>query len=330
MLLIEKGVTGIAAFCILLGAFFLVQGTDLPEPRAVRKADQPTAATVNSVTMSRARTDGAVFGFPDTKQVPRGGGPLDDAVILIDETLVEQGAPRAQFVQRSPVDKCRSTLDATRELAAIVTLRLSSPCHPEADFVIWHADMAFSLRTDDTGAATVRTPALAVDAIFVATYRNIEEAHTSLKVPDVTRFDRVALHWRGRHNVQLHALEDGATFGDPGHIWSASTQNTTRAHQGERGFMMRLGTTQADLPYLTEIYTFPFGSNNRTDDVSLRVGVAITADNCGRELDLVGLQTNAGQATLAERLKIELLPCDQVGQSVMREGLFDNLILASG
>ncbi len=329
MRVMERVVTGVAALCLGAGLIYFLQGSQKTEPHAVRKAGQQPTATVTAAVTTRGNPSASVFGFPDSPHLPQPAATSVLAVAEVDDRLRETRPPQMRFVQDMPTDGCTTQLTADRELAAIIALSLSSPCHPYADFVIWHAQMGFSVQTDENGYAAVRAPALTTEAVFIVTLDNLEEARINVDVPDVRRYNRIAVNWRGGDSVHLHALENGATFGDPGHIWSAATQNAERALQGERGFMMRLGTSDARTPYLTEIYTLPFGFNSLSSDVSLMVGVAITAENCGRELDLTGIQTNAGRTVVTEEIQIGPLPCEQIGQSVMRDGLFDDLVVAS-
>lgn len=329
MSLIRNGVTAAATAFIVLGLGYLVQSDgSAGEPRAVRKANQPPASsTVNSVMMTKNASGVAVFGMPNAVRSPRAHGANVEALATVDARLTEVKAPRPNFVVGSPLDGCKTDLDVALQLAAMVQLSIASPCHPTADFVVWHERMAFSGRTDANGDAVVVTPALEEDAAFVVTFDNIEEARASVNVPDVSLYDRAVLQWRGKDNLQLHALEFGATVGDPGHIWSAATQSAELAQQGERGFMMRLGTSDVAIPYWAEVYTFPSGLLNRDGHIALQVGAVVTASNCGREVDAVGIQTNSGRLLISQELEIEMPPCNASEPSVMHANLFRDLAL---
>jgi hypothetical protein len=172
----------------------------------------------------------------------------------------------------------------------------------------------------------VKTPALDIDATFIVTFDNIEKARTTVTVPDVLEYDRAILQWRGNDNLQLHALEFGATFGDQGHIWSASTQNLELAENGQRGFMMRLGKSEAQLPHWAEIYTFPAGLRNRDGFVVLQVGAAVTRSNCGREVDAIGIQTNSGRMLVSQDLAVQIPPCEIGAPSVIHANMFRTLV----
>jgi hypothetical protein len=312
---------------IVLGIGLLLQGNGQASERAVRKANQPTASYVNGVMMARDASGNAVFGVPNAVGAPQ-SMPITNVqtVAAIETQFQEIDAPRVRFIPGSPIDGCNTAVSATRQVAAMVQLDIQSPCRVDADFVVWHQGMAFSGRTDKEGNASVRTPALDPDAAFVVTFDNIEAARVSVTVPDVLEYDRAVLQWRGNNNLQLHALELGATFGDPGHIWSASTQSPELAQQGKRGFMMRLGNSDAPLPYWAEVYTFPAGLMNRHGLVALQVGAAVTDSNCGRDIDAVGIQTNSGRLLVSQDLAVRVPPCDIDVPSVIHANMFRTLV----
>ncbi len=327
MALTRKLAFAILAAAMVLGFGLLLQNSSQANERAVRKASQPTASYVNGVMMARDASGNAVFGVPEAVGAPK-SMPIANiqTVAAVDTQFQEMEAPRIGFVPGSPLDGCKSTLSATRQLAAMVQLDIQSPCHTDADFVVWHQGMAFSGRTDDDGNATVRTPALDPNATFIVTFDNVEAARATVMVVDALEYDRAVLQWRGNNNLQLHALEFGATFGDPGHIWSASTQSPELAQQGERGFMMRLGTSDAQLPYWAEIYTFPAGLMNRHGLVALQVGATVTENNCGRDVDAVGIQTNSGRLLVSQDLAVRIPSCDAEVPSVIHANMFRTLV----
>ncbi|PUB17125.1 hypothetical protein [Yoonia sediminilitoris] len=330
MSLMRKSGSVVAAIGVVFGLVFIVQDYGVGTPREVRKANQPAASAVRSVMMSKSSAGEAVFGMPATGSQPLPEISTDENIAAIDSVLGEVSSPRAEFVQSSPMDGCVTSLQAQANPAAMVSLSITSPCHPNDGFVVWHDRLAFSLVTDGTGAASVNVPALHEESEFVVTLENLEEARVSVFVEDANDYDRAILQWRGEHNLQLHALERGATYGDPGHIWSASTQSAALAVEGERGFMMRLGSSKASLPYWAEVYTYPAQLTGRDGQVALHVGAVVTQANCGRSVDAVALQTNASQFFVSRDLVVAMLDCSSVGESVMYGNLFDPLRLAKG
>lgn len=323
--------SGIAAgtVAVVLGLGFFVQSDESGTDRAMREANIPTSSSVKSIMTSKTDEGKRAFGLPEvtTSILPQ----LQNIkrASAVDTILEEVEVPEMNFVLGSPMDGCETTIAAEALVPAIVDLRVSSPCHPNVDFVMWHGGMAFSVKTDAEGTASVVAPALVENAVFVVTFDNIEEARINVTVPDIGLYDRSVLHWRGKDNLQLHALEFGAAFGGTGHVWSASSQDPILTETGQRGFMLRLGTSSANLPYWSEVYTFPAGQLNDTSQIVLQVGASVTEKNCGREVDARSIQTNAGRVFSIQELGIQMPGCDAVGQSVMHAGLFSPVTLAA-
>ena len=129
--------------------------------------------------------------------------------------------------------------------------------------------------------------------------------------------------------MRLHALENGARIGDPGHVWSASLHTAEDARAGRNGFVVYLGDTEAVIPYQAEIYTLPEGRMSRDGGVDLRVGVTVTAENCGREVDAKTIQTNAGQMLVTTEVAMQMPVCDQIGEVAFLRDKFTDLTLVS-
>lgn len=330
MSLIRKSGAAAAAIGVVLMLGFLVQDYGVGNPREVRKANPPAASAVRSVMMSQSSNGNAVFGLPEVGSQPRPEIATLQNIAMIDSTLGELRTPQAEFVQSSPMDGCDTMLVAETDMAAMVNLVVTSPCHPGESLVVWHDRLVFSLVTDDDGMASVKVPALMAQSVFIVTHENVEEARLTITVEDAPNYDRAILQWRGGHNLQLHALEHGATYGDPGHVWSASTPSAEAADHSDRGFLVRLGSANAALPYWAEVYTYPAQSSGRDRTVVLHVGAVVTEENCGSAVDAVGLQTIASSFVESRDLAVKMLGCDSVGESVFYGDLFDRMRLAEG
>lgn len=314
---------------VALGVGFIMQygqeassGSDAQVDRADRKA-------VRTLMMSTNDQGQSVFGVPDVVTTPIAHFENVQAVVAVDAVYTEFSVPQMGTILATPIAGCATTLTAAPEDAAMVSLYLSAPCETDADFVLRHDAMAFTTRTDDDGNASMIVPALAVDATYSVLFDNVELARTTVNVPDVRIYDRVILQWNGSYNLQLHALEAGAVIGDPGHVWSASVQTAKDAVAGEQGFVVRLGTSNADLPRLAEVYTFPAGQGRSETPTVLQLGVAVTEANCGREVDTTTIQTNMGGPLTTRQLGAALPGCDAVGQVTMLRDKFDDITLAS-
>ncbi len=321
--------TALATFSIALGVGFIMQYGEETTSRGADQNAEIDRSVVRSVMVTTNAQGDSVFGVPDVVTTPLAHIENVQTVAAVDETYKEMAVPTMGTILAVPFDDCHTDVSVQPDVAAMVELTVSSPCYGNEYFVIRHEEMVFSAITDDDGNATVKVPALSADAIFAISFRNVEEGRVSLIVPDVGLYDRAVLQWQGRHNLQLHALEFGAKIGDAGHIWSASTHSPEQAYAGERGFMVHLGTPDAEIPYQAEVYTFPSGLLNRDGAIVLQIGVTITDDNCGREIDATTIQTNAGQMLVAQDLKASMPGCGAVGDFMMLRDRFEDVTLAS-
>ena len=98
---------------------------------------------------------------------------------------------------------------------------------------------------------------------------------------------------------------------------------------GQRGFMMHLGTTDTDIPYMAEVYTFPSGFMNRDGAISLEVGALVKETNCGRELDAEAIQTNGRGMLVVRDLNIPMPTCEALGKSMLLPNMFQDVTLAA-
>ena len=271
----------------------------------------------------------SVFGVPNIVTAPLDHASNQRAVVEMDAVYAEFIVPEMGTILATPVAGCRATLSAVTTEAAMVTLFLSAPCERDEDFLLRHGSLEFTARTDDEGKASLVGPALTVSSTFTALFDNIEQASVDLNVPDAGIYDRAILQWDGRYNLQLHALEAGAGIGDPGHVWSASVHTSDNAVAGEQGFVVRLGTPDADWPQLAEVYTYPVGRTKSDDQTVLQISAVVTETNCGREVDTKTIQTTMGGPLDVRKSGAALPGCDAVGNVAVLQGKFDDITLAS-
>ncbi len=293
-------------------------------------SDSPAAdaSAVRTLMMATNAQGEAVFGVPDVVTTPLAHSKNTQTVLAVDVVYAEFAVPQMGTILATPIEGCAVTLFAAPEEAAMVSLSLSAPCANNADFVLRHEAFQITARTDGDGNATLLAPALLQDATYVVLFDNVEHARVNVEVPEVRFFDRAVLQWDDVFNLQLHAFESGASIGDPDHVWSASIHTPENAISGEDGFVMRFGTTHADIPYLAEVYTYPIGHDDRADPTILQVGVAVTEQNCGREVDTVLIQSNMGQSLFTQKVAAALPGCDAIGEVAMLRDKFENLTLA--
>lgn len=271
----------------------------------------------------------AVFGVPDVVTTPLDHTKTTQPVWDVDAVYPELADPQMGTILATPIEGCGVSMSAEPVEAAMVSLSLSAPCALREDFVLRHEAFQMSARTDEDGTATLLAPALTEDATFVVLFDNVEHARVTVGVPDVRLFDRAVLQWQDVFNLQLHALESGASIGEPDHVWSASIHTPQSAIAGEGGFVMRFGTTNTDMPYLAEVYTYPQGHDDQADPTILQVGVAVTEANCGREVDTILIRASMGRSLVTKKMAAALPGCDAIGEVAMLRDKFEDLTLAA-
>jgi hypothetical protein len=260
--------------------------------------------------------------------------PLDHSansqrIVAVDAVYSEFDTPIFEPIMALPVDECDTTVNAIRQPAAMVLLNVASPCLRNETFVVSHSGMRVAATTDRAGKAEIIVPALVPAAEFGVSFDNILAASTDVFVPELRRYDRVVLQWSTDDNIRLHALENGAKIGEPGHVWSASFHTAEDTRAGENGFVLFVGNIDADSDLKAEVYTYPNAQLNPDSVVDLRVGVTVTEGNCGREVDAGTIQTNSGQTLVVKEVALQMPGCDQVGEVALLADKFSELRVVS-
>jgi len=267
--------------------------------------------------------------------------PLTEPVVdalpeVIPEPIVEVAAIEVtdDIVDAMPTEDiaetvCEETLTATPTGFAMVTLDYAGSCNADTTVTILHEDMIFEAQTDANGMLSIDVPALSEEALFGVEAVEGETIFAIVAVPEIAMYDRVALQWRGRSDVQLHALEFGATYGEAGHVWAASTGDRVDAAAGEGGFLTRLGTGSETDGFFADVYTFPTGLSGQDGRIALTVETEVTAMNCGQAIQAQTMQVELGARPTTQSLSMTLPDCDAIGEFLVLKNMFEDLTLAS-
>ncbi len=282
-----------------------------------------------TLMMSKNAQGDAVFGMPDVVTTPFDHAANTQTVLAVDVVYTEFAVPRMGPILATPVVGCETSLSAKRQPAALVELTVSAPCFENSDFSVRHEGLIFSAKTERNGDAQVVVPALMPAAEFAVAFDNVVQASTDIFVPELRQYDRAVLQWEGVDNIRIHALEDGAEIGDPGHVWSASVHEAKDIREGQHGFVLYLGTAEDEASLQAEVYTFPAGNMNLEGQVDLRIGVSVTEANCGREVDATTIQTNGDLPLMKSSIAIQMPDCSQVGEVVLLADKFADVAVVS-
>ncbi|EEX09107.1 putative lipoprotein [Ruegeria lacuscaerulensis ITI-1157] len=255
--------------------------------------------------------------------------PVGEATVLagLEEIVLTSANPpedaisipqRPQRAKPGVAVDCSLRAHAAATANASARLVLKAPCNPNEVVELHHSGMTFSATTDAQGQLDVTIPALSEYAIFLISFDDHRGTVATTHIPDVSDYDRVALQWSGNTELQLHALEFGASYGQAGHVWSQSLETGT-------GRVDHLGDSGARN---VEVYSIP-KTGDRGGSVALTVEAEVTPDNCGRDLNLQSLELLGDQTLRARDLQVTLPACDSGQDFLVLNNLFQDLKIAS-
>jgi hypothetical protein len=211
------------------------------------------------------------------------------------------------------------------EANAMIGITLLAPCHPNQRVVLRHSGLAVTAQTTSTGALFTAIPALEVDATVELAFADGTDASGTITVPDVTTLRRFGVQWQADDAFQVHAFENGAAFGEPGHVSAADPHRPAAGMQATGGFLSLLGDSATENPLLAEVYTFPADPAAKPEVV---VEAAVTDKTCAREL-LAETLTSTGGSVFVTDLTLAMPECDAVGDYLVLKNLFLDLNMAS-
>jgi hypothetical protein len=221
------------------------QGGDVP----LSQAPAPLVAPV--LPEGAAPTE---LAMPRSEPTPEIALPTPPASAPQPEPLpdlpVEVAALSDQPISPAPANEpvaspaCEMKLYAVAVDAAMVDLALDAACKPDAQFTVHHNGMMFSGITDADGLSSLSVPALSEAALFIVSFALGGSAVASVSVEDLSEYDRAVVQWNGPTGFQIHALEYGADYDEPGHIWEGAAHDQARAIAGEGGFLTQSGRSR--------------------------------------------------------------------------------------
>ena len=303
-----------------------------------------TGTLAFAVNSNMTRAAGSDDGTPSAQQTVQAGSLAthppaslaDIDVALPQQAIVSPPAPdRAAtgLVTPTPVSglglPCTVSVTASALPGAMVALDVMAPCQPEAEILISHAGLTLHMETDAFGLLTADIPALETPAFFDVTLPDGQIQTALVALPDLSEMSRVALHWDGDGAFALHAMEFGAAFGEPGHVWRDAPGSIPVALTGAGGFLSDLTVASTGAGTQAQIYTLPHGSLRDGDVVRLSVDVEVTEQTCGQTVEAQALRLDGGAITDRTPLSLTLPGCEAVGDYLVLQNLFQDLRLAA-
>ncbi|MEL0436957.1 hypothetical protein [Phycobacter sp. K97] len=307
--------SGATVACALGIGFFMQQSTP---PRAI---DAPDAG----VALVPGQDDKAWHALPAEPQP--GAFKIENITLTsVQRSGEEQSPDQATETFASPSEEgCSVSVSAVAMPGAMVDLSASSPCQAGKRLTVHHHGMMFTVAFDPDGLWHQKVPALASSAVFIIEPEQGLAEVAAVTVPDLKDVTRVVLQWSGDSGFEIHAREDGAEYGAPGHVWNGSDPALGV------GQMMRLGDDGLLAPRLAEVYSLPRRGDGLAS-VDISVETEITQINCGRQIDAQTLSLGHGgdrRKLRTQDLTLAMPDCDAEGDFLVLNNLLENLKIAS-
>lgn len=302
-----------ATLAVAFGAGHLVQ-SGFEENRAPRTA----AASVVPRTITPLAASAEAEQVPPT--------PVDapsEIVPLVPIATGEEPAaplatpmpPAAEQAASAAATDCALSMDVAAGPQASIDVILRAPCKPDTRVVLRHGGLAVTARTSATGALFVSLPALDAGGEVSALLSDGTSIAGAAPVA-LAGVRRVLVQWLGEDAFQLHAFENGAAFGAPGHVHAAAPVGL--------GLLRQLGDSGVDLPMLAEVYTFPAGSPR----VDIQIEATASPATCGREILGEAIDVDGGRMNRLD-LTLEMPGCDALGDILVLNNPFAGTTLAA-
>ena len=323
-------VTAVGTLAIAVGIGFFMQSSEAAKERYGKQA-RPTMIESPDVIQNGASGADVLLQVQEIELTSATeiavSVPVPESVTDVYRASAPADLPR-QPEDVPSADICEISAQAVAVEAAMVSLNLEAPCAPNERLIVHHNGMMFTQTTDAAGSLTVTVPALAEQAVFIMAFSDGDGAVAQTTVTDISQYDRIAIQWRGQAGFELHAREFGADYGQPGHLWSGSTQNKDGLAKGENGLITRLGDSLTAEPLIAEVYTFPSVKSARFGAVDMSVEAEVTASNCGREIEAKSLEIMGGGQIKTRNLTLSVPECGAVGSFLVLNNLVSDLKVA--
>jgi hypothetical protein len=225
-------------------------------------------------------------------------------------------------------DPCVPVLALAAAPGAMIDLAFDAPCHPEARVLVRHEGLAFTAHTSEIGALDLSIPAMAEQASITLAIRGGPSTEGSVKIPELSDYERVAVQWQGGDSFQLHAYEFGASYGGNGHVSIRAPGSINDALDGEGGFLLRLGDGLGDWPLLAEVYSFPVAQAGREGAVRFDVEAIITQQTCGRDMLGEALHMRPGAPTEVIEITLAMPDCTNPDGFLVLNNLLPDMKIA--
>lgn len=314
-----------AVLAVALAAGHLVQTIS----DSNREAAAKTAAA--AALEKPVRLEPVSAGATDVQSAPRAGAKPAPALALASPAaqatptlptapLPTATLPTAAVMAAQPAaGNCKPQMDLTPAAQQMIVVSLTAPCQAGLPVVLRHGGLVFAEKLDALGHLQLQLPALEVAGRVSALFEDASSATAAVAMPGVARIDRFVLQSMAEDRFTLHAMENGAAYGEAGYISAA------RPLSASGGFIQALGDPDLELPMLAEVYTWPADGKTRAHPV---VEAQVSELTCGRELRAETLLLSGG-VLVQNELTLAMPDCDAVGDILVLNNLVPDMTLAA-
>ncbi|WP_171124163.1 MULTISPECIES: hypothetical protein [unclassified Ruegeria] len=304
MFVIKNYVTTGGTVACALAIGYLMQNGSPAQPNG-------TQTVVNATAM----TDQAsiIAGLEDI--VLTSSSPATDATQSRKSLQPNRSAPS------EPMD-CNLSARAHAVPGAAAALTVRAPCHANHRVDVLHSGLTVTQMTDENGRMELTLPALSEYAIFLISVDDQNGTVATTHVPDLNQYNRIALQWTGETDLQIHALEFGASYGGAGHV--SSDPNAQGA-----GNVVTLGHSGLESARNVEVYSFPAAQISQSGSIALTVEAEVTDANCDRDLSVQSFELRSDRRLTSREMTLNLPNCTQTGEFLVLNNLIEDLTIAA-
>lgn len=286
------------------------------EPEAARAPAREVAPEVLQLSTAALPRIGEIRDIVLTRAAPEAPPPRAPrlAAVLPD---APDGLQRIALPLQKITD-CGLEVRVSRLTGARLRLRLEAPCHPGVPVTIEHAGLRFKERLDAQGRLSLKVPVFEEYARFDIRLPDGTATTVGAFVADLSRLERVGIAFSGSDDTFLHAMEPGATWDGPGHVWRLRPRSRAEAVIEGGGYMTLLGDPNLPDPELAQVFSMPRGKVAPPSPVE--ISVETLRDACGAPVSIT-LARLADGAPLLRTLTTTRAGCGGEASHVLKETL---------
>ncbi|MFM7444918.1 MAG: hypothetical protein ACKO2N_13605 [Tabrizicola sp.] len=235
--------------------------------------------------------------------VPKTVAPIEPSTAVAKINLPTEPPKVEEAPALAVSDDCKIDLGLSAGTQAMISVTLTAPCRAGERVVLRHAGLAIAEVVAKDGTLILDLPALSAEGEVSVLFPDAETAVGKVAIPDLASVKRFGVQWMADDAFQLHILEAGADYGQPGDVWTDAPVSPNG------GYLVALGNPELTLPMMANVYTWPADSSIAAD---VMLEAEVTEKTCGRELLGEALALEAGSVDITE-LTLAMPGCDALG-----------------